>query len=140
MRLVASLFRLSFRRDPDFADLRPLQRVHQRHQLLHRQFTIRSNDDRHFRVRLLQFFELTEQLVDLDRLVVELDDRLAIDRNGLDLRRIDRRVRRAARRDNKIHAVLEERCRDHENDEQHERKIEQGRDVDLRQRRERVTL
>ena len=72
----------------------------------------------------------------VDRLVVELDRLGAVDRNGLHLRRIDRRIRRAARGNDEIDAVLEQRRRDHENDEQDEREIEQRRDVDLRERRE----
>ena len=47
------------------------------------------------------------------------------------LRLANRRVRRAARRNHQIHAVFQQRRRDHENDQQHEGEIEQRGDIDL---------
>src|SRR6266852_5910957 len=65
---------------------------------------------------------------------------ISIDRDGLDLRRIDRRIFLAARWDDKVHAALEQRRGDHKNNEQDKREIEQGRDVNLAQRAQAVPL
>ena len=51
-----------------------------------------------------------------------------------------RRVRRAARGDDQIHAIFEQRRRDHENDQQHKREIEQRGDVDFAKRGKIVAL
>ena len=51
-RLFRHLFRFSFCGDADLADPGTLHRLHQSDQFLHRQITIRSNDDRDARIRL----------------------------------------------------------------------------------------
>src|SRR6267143_1114171 len=57
-----------------------------------------------------------------------------IDRNRLHLRGSDRRIFANSRRNNEAHAALEQRRRDHENNQQYEREIEQRGDVDLGKR------
>src|SRR3954471_5175687 len=74
------------------------------------------------------------------RLVVEPDRFPPVDRNGLDLTGFHRRIRGAARGNDQVHTVLEQRRCDHENDQEHERQVEQRRDVDLGHSREVVPL
>src|SRR4029078_2042349 len=65
--------------------------------------------------------------------IVDPDRFRAIDRNRLDLTLAYGRIGRAARGDNQVHAVFEQRRGDHENNQEHEGEIEQRRDVDFAQ-------
>ena len=54
--------------------------------------------------------------------------------------RVNGRILRAAGWDHQVHAAFQQRRRDHEDDEQHERQIQQRRDIDLAERRETLAL
>jgi len=129
--ILGHLFRFGFCGDADLRNLRASQCVHQGNQFLHGQFAIGPNHDRHIRIGLLQLNELRRERFQVHRLIVKPDRLAAVDRKSLHLRRIDRLIGGAAGWDHQVHAVFEQRRRDHENDQQHESEIEQGRDIDL---------
>ena len=86
------LFRLRFGGDTDLRDVRALQRIHQRDQFLHRQFAVGPDHHSNIRIGPLQLDQLRSQRVRIDNLIIQLDRLRPIDGDGLNLRRIQRRI------------------------------------------------
>ena len=79
------LFRFGSRGDAHPRDLGALQRVHQRDQLLHGQFTIGPDYDRHIWICPLQLSQLGGKRFPIDNLSVQSDCVGPIDRDRLHL-------------------------------------------------------
>jgi hypothetical protein len=120
-----------FSGDPDFANARPLQSIHQGHQFLHWQFAIGPDYHCDVGIRFAQIDQAVSQFVVINSFVIESYRLRAIDRKNLHPVRIDRGIVRPTGRNHQISAVFEQRRGDHENDQQNEGEIEQRSDIDL---------
>ena len=69
-----------------------------------------------------------------DHLVVQLHHVILIDGNREDFGRVDAGLCGGTRRHNQVDAVFNQRGRDHEDDQQHERQVEKRGDIDFRER------
>jgi len=92
---------------------------------------VRADDDGDLRVGAFEIGELLFEGVGGGLDFVEFDDVVAIDRNDLDVGGIDFGLRGRAGGHDEVEAVLDEGRREHEDDEEDEGEVEQGRHVEL---------
>ena len=125
------------------ADLRNaslVKQIHHADEILDREIPVRSHDDCKVRLFLLERNKSSLEFGRSDHLLVQFDDIIPIDGEGLNLGWVHFGLRGGAARNDQVHAVLHERGRDHEDDQQHEGQIEQRRHIQLTECVQRVAV
>ena len=125
--------------DPDFRNPGPLKDVHHGNKFLHGQLLVRADDYSRRGVLCMKGEQAGFQIGRGDNFAIQLDRIIFIDRDRHDFSGIDAPFCGRAGGHDEIHAVLDQRRCDHENNEQHERKVEKRRHVELGQRLQTVS-
>lgn len=126
------------RHDSDFGDSDALEDIHDGNKFLDRQFEVGADDDSGVRFVRLQSGQAGFEIGGGHDCVVDFEGIVFIDRDVECLGGIRGAGGGGAFGNDEIHAVFDEGCGDHENDQQHKNQIEHGRDVQLGERVEPV--
>jgi hypothetical protein len=118
----------------DLGDAGALEDVHDGNEALDGEIAVGADDDSG-----VGFFEFDGEEAGFEVLwgdggFVEFEGIVAVDRDGEDLGGVDGAFGGGAFGDDEVEAVLDEGCGDHENDQEDEGKVEEGSDIDLRER------
>lgn len=120
-----------YRHDTDFGDSHALENVHDGDKFLDGEFEVRPHDDRGLGLVGLEGGEAGFQVLRCYDGVVDFEDIVFIDGDIECLGGIHSAGGRRAFWNDEVHAVLEERRRNHKNNQQHKDQIEHGCDVQL---------
>ena len=122
------------RHDSDFGDSDALENIHDGNKFLDRQFEVGAHDDGGVRFFSLQGREACLEIGRSDDRIVDFVDIVFVDGDVEGLRRIRGSSGCGAFWNDQVHAVFDEGCCDHKNNQQHKNQIEHGRDIQLRER------
>ncbi len=108
-------------------------RAHHLHDPAVGEILVAAHEDAPLRVVLGDRLQLVDEIGDIDRLVLQEDRAVGLDRDGQRLAVAVQRLGVGLRQIDR-HAGGHQRRGDHEDDQQHQHHVDQRRDVDLRQR------